>query len=465
MSRSGPGNQGTDALRQWQALQLGKLELELQQNALVALQQSADEARASYSLYEQLFEQVPACCYALDMSGRIVCVNQAGAALLAQPARELQGHPFERYLAPDEQPRWRAFAAILQAGNGRAGMEVHLFDGIPGAAAVRLEARLDAASGLCCLVISPLSATQAAQQTLREGGGDAGQGELIRVDAAAESARRVNDRVAEQVAAQVAAQVSVLVAERTAALEQANALLCRQLAERNDEEQARRAAEDQLHRLIDRQASGVEDARQELARTVHDKVGQNLLALRIDVSMLNERTQHSHARLHQRAGIALHNVDATLRSVRAIINELRPPVLDLGLQAAIDWQLAEFRKHSGLACTLDAPDDYVFELLGGDASVMLFRQLQAALATVQRDGGASAVVVALRLHEGNVTLSITDDGAGGTGSAGEWRRQRQALAMLDIGERLRAHGGAFDVAYGQEGQGCRMSMRLPAGRS
>ncbi|CAN7216543.1 histidine kinase [Pseudoduganella sp. LjRoot289] len=482
MSRAGSEVQhGSDTLRQWQALQLSKLELELQQSALTALQQSADEARASSSLYQQLFEQAPACCYALDMAGRIVCVNQAGAALLAQPAGELHGQPFERYLASDEQPRWRAFAAILQAGNGRAGMESRLFDGIPGAAAVRLEARLDVASGLCCLVVSPPGVTQAELLALRDAGRDAELAELIPADAAGGITRRLQEQVAEQVAAQVAEQVAVQVAEqvagqvaaqlaaqvaeRTAALEQANALLRRQLAERNDESQTTRAAADRLHLLIDRQASAVEDTRQELARTVHDQLGQNLLALRLDVCMLNERSRHSHTRLHQRTDAALQIVDATLRSVRTIINQLRPPVLDLGLQAAIDWQLSQFRKQSGMACTFDAPDDEVFEHIGGNASVMLFRQLQAALAAVQRDGGASAAVVSVRRYDGDVLLTVTDDGAGGSGSAGEWRRQRQALAMLGIAERLRAFGGAFEVEYGRAGQGCRISMRLPAGRS
>ena len=447
MSRNtSEGRSGSDALRQWQTLQLSKIELELQQNALTALQRSADEANASSSLYVQLFEQSPSCCYALDMAGRIVRANQAGAALLAQPASGLQGQPFERYLAPDEQPRWRSFAAILQAGNGRAGMDSQLFDAIPGAAAVRLEARLDTASGLCCLVVShPVEA-----KARRESDRDASRAEQFAAEVADEVERRL------------AAQVAL----RTAALQQANALLCQQLAEREAEGQALRASAEQLRLLVDSQASAAEQTRQELAHTLHDGVGQNLLALRLDVAMLNGRALHSHVRLHQRAGAALDNLDAMLRTVRAVMEQLRPPALDLGLEGALDWQLAEFRQQSGIACTLDLPDDGVFQRLGSGASLMLFRQLQAALATVQRDGGASALVVSLRLQRNSVLLTITDDGAGGgNGSAGVWRRQRQALAMLGIAERLRAFGGTFDVEYGSAGQGCRISMRLPAERN
>jgi PAS domain-containing protein len=121
MSRLSGRRPGTDALRQWQTLQLSKIELELQQQALSRLQQNSDEERAGHALYEMLFQQSPACSYALDEGGRVVCANQAGAALLSRSAGDLKGQCFERYLAPDEQPRWRAFSAALRSGSGRAG--------------------------------------------------------------------------------------------------------------------------------------------------------------------------------------------------------------------------------------------------------------------------------------------------------------------------------------------------------
>jgi signal transduction histidine kinase len=234
-------------------------------------------------------------------------------------------------------------------------------------------------------------------------------------------------------------------ADRTAALERDNA---------------------QLRLLGEHEATMLEAERQDMARAVHDGVAQNLLALRLDAALLNKRSLAHHGPLRERSGAALDNIDATLRSVRAILNRLRPAVLELGLQATLDWQLAEFRKHSGLACTLDVQDEQVFDCLDGVASLMLFRQLQAVLESVQRDGGASAVAVSLRRNGGSgVQLMLTDDGAGdGGGVPVAGRRQRQALAMLGVGERLRAHGGTLDVAYGT-GQGCRVSMRLPGRNS
>ncbi|WP_377704084.1 histidine kinase [Pseudoduganella sp. UC29_71] len=388
MSRGQGGRPDSDALRQWQALQLSKLELELQQQALTALQQSSEQAQAGQALYQQLFELSPACSYALDRAGRVVCANQAGAALLAQSPLALQGQPFERYLAPEEQPRWRALAAALLSGGGAAGMDSQLFAAIPGACAVRLDARLDAATGLCCVVMAPQARDEA-----------------------------------------------VPVA--------------------------------QLRLLAEHEANALETARMELARTMHDQVGQNLLALRMEVALLNQRTQPRQGPLHMRARAALDNVDVTLRSVRAMLNQLRPAVLDLGLQAAMDWLLADFRKRSGLACTLDVPDEQVFDCLDDGAALVLFRQLQAALQSIQGDAGASSVAVSLRRQggSGGVLLMVTDDGAGdGGAAAGSGRRQRQALVMLAIGERLRSYGGKLEVVYGV-GQGCRISMRLPGRRS
>jgi signal transduction histidine kinase len=246
----------------------------------------------------------------------------------------------------------------------------------------------------------------------------------------------------------MASQVAAQVAERTTALTLDNT---------------------QLRLLAEHEANALEAARLDMARAMHDNVGQNLLALRIEAALLDQRTRRHGGPLHQRASAALENVDTTLRSVRAILNQLRPAVLDLGLHAAVDWLLADFRKRSGLVCTLDVPDEQAFDCLESGAALMLFRQLQALLASVQRDGGASAVAVSLRrLGRSGAVLLVTDDGAGDTavdsdaggGVALAGRRQRQALAMLAIGERLRAHGGVLEVDYGAA-QGCRVSMRLP----
>ena len=85
-----------------------------------------------------------------------------------------------------------------------------------------------------------------------------------------------------------------------------------------------------LRELASYQEHIKEEERKRIARDIHDELGQSLLALRIDVSMLQARTSTMHSKLNEKASDALNHLDTAIRSVRSIINDLRPPVLDLG---------------------------------------------------------------------------------------------------------------------------------------
>jgi PAS domain S-box-containing protein len=138
------------------------------------------------------------------------------------------------------------------------------------------------------------------------------------------------------------------------ARQQAESDLLRLSHELDERVEARTAelteSREQLRQLAEHLETVKEEERKRIARDIHDELGQNLLALRIDISMLSARTGERHMRLHRRVEAVLENVDNTIRNVRYIMNELRPAVLDLGLQAALEWQAAEFRKRGSLDC-------------------------------------------------------------------------------------------------------------------
>ena len=103
-----------------------------------------------------------------------------------------------------------------------------------------------------------------------------------------------------------------------------------------------------LRRLTDHAYQIKELERKRIAREIHDDLGQSLLALRIDAELLAGRTQGSHSNLHRRARATLLQIDTTIKSVRQIINDLRPTVLDLGLSAAVEWQMHQFQQRTGI---------------------------------------------------------------------------------------------------------------------
>src|SRR5262249_38157068 len=111
----------------------------------------------------------------------------------------------------------------------------------------------------------------------------------------------------------------------------------------------RRALDEQRRALAGRIEAAREDERTQIARDVHDQLGQAMTALKLDVGWLQRRITGDAlvAKLDDMA----RSIDEVLRSVRRIASDLRPGILDdVGLRAAIEWQAEEFSQRTGIAC-------------------------------------------------------------------------------------------------------------------
>jgi signal transduction histidine kinase len=199
-----------------------------------------------------------------------------------------------------------------------------------------------------------------------------------------------------------------------------------------------------LRRLAAHADNIKERERKRIAREIHDDLGQNLLALRIEADMLSSRTNARHPHLHSRALATVAQIDATIRSVRQIINDLRPNVLDLGLTAAVEWQISEFRRRAGIVCDFvrEQPDIRVDD----HCATALFRILQESLSNVVRHAHASFVRVTLRLEAGTLKMIIADK----LGSFG----------LIGIEERIHILGGTFSL-NSSPGNGTTITVTVP----
>lgn len=198
-----------------------------------------------------------------------------------------------------------------------------------------------------------------------------------------------------------------------------------------------------------------ETERKRIAREIHDDLGQNLLALRIEVDMLASRTGSVHPRLNARTRAMLSQIDATIKSVRQIINDLRPNVLDLGLPAAVEWQLAEFRRLTGIACELlDCPRDID---LSDERATAFFRILQESLSNITRHARASRVSVELKVVAGHLWMTISDNGVGFDDRA---RHKARSFGLVGIEERITMLGGKFSIV-GMRGTGTTVYVSAP----
>jgi signal transduction histidine kinase/CHASE1-domain containing sensor protein len=183
-----------------------------------------------------------------------------------------------------------------------------------------------------------------------------------------------------------------------------------------------------------------EGERKRIAREIHDDLGQNLLALRIEADMLTSRTGERHPRLHARARSTLSQIDATIKSVRQIINDLRPNVLDLGLSAAVEWQVSEFRRRSGIACAL--ADDHQELKLSDSCSTAFFRILQESLSNISRHAQATGVRIELKLHNGSLSMTVSDNGIGLQPGG---RNKVGSFGLVGIEERIHILGGSCSI--------------------
>jgi signal transduction histidine kinase len=214
-----------------------------------------------------------------------------------------------------------------------------------------------------------------------------------------------------------------------------------------------------LRRLAAHTENIKEGERKRIAREIHDDLGQNLLALRIEADLLASRTSARHPQLHARAKRTLQQIDITIKSVRQIINDLRPNVLDLGLGAAVDWQVAQFRQRSGIAC--DVMEDLDDMAIDDGCATALFRILQESLTNISRHAQATRVRVELRLLNARITMTISDNGVGMDASN---RHKPGSFGLVGIEERVKILGGAFTVTS-RPGAGTTIEVSVSAALS
>ena len=239
------------------------------------------------------------------------------------------------------------------------------------------------------------------------------------------------------------------------ALINANALLQSEVADRRRIERQLLESQTLLRELAAHQDEIKEDERKRIAREIHDDLGQNLLALRLDVSMLLARSGTAHPRLSEKVSGSLRHIDAIMTTVRAIINNLRPGVLDFGLHAAIEWQVKEFERRSGIVCQVrfDREECEVDDQRG----TALFRILQESLTNINRHAQATLVNIVLRRDDKRLSLSIADNGIGIRPGC---RRKVNSFGLVGIAERISRLGGEMTIDSAL-GRGTILRMTIP----
>jgi signal transduction histidine kinase len=228
---------------------------------------------------------------------------------------------------------------------------------------------------------------------------------------------------------------------------------CFDITEQKAAEERLRAAAETLSRLSRRLVEAEEAERRRIARELHDRVGQNLSALNINLDIVLGRLQDPALRRRLDDSLAL--VDATLQSIENVMAELRPALLDeYGLSAALAWYAEEYVQRTGIPVTVDAFDGA--KRLASDTAVALFRIAQEALTNAAKHSSAKRIAVRLESGDGEVALSVSDDGCGFDAA----QAPRGRWGMTTMRERAQAAGGRLAV-QSSPGKGTTVRAAVP----
>jgi signal transduction histidine kinase len=196
-----------------------------------------------------------------------------------------------------------------------------------------------------------------------------------------------------------------------------------------------------------------EQERTRIAREIHDDLGGNLTAIKMALAMLAARLPAGEA-LQDKAAYLDDLVDRTIDAVHRISLDLRPPMLDLGLVPALEWQAREFEKQAGIACVFRAPGKDIE--LDPDHATALFRIVQEALTNIAKHAGATRVSVALRVERRQLVLAIRDNGRGIQPAD---RLKPQSFGLRGMSERASALGGTLALSAAPGG-GTMVTIRI-----
>ena len=219
-----------------------------------------------------------------------------------------------------------------------------------------------------------------------------------------------------------------------------------------------RRSREELRLLTRRLDQAAESERKRISRELHDQMGSELTALKIDLKALQDTIPSGQHEAAERLASALALVDSLYRGLRSLASELRPGILDdLGLIAAIQWLAAEFRKRSGSRC--ECKVDISDRDLPPDESrdTALFRICQESLTNVLKHAAATEVRISVAITSSNVRLIVEDNGRGMREPEDGSARQ---LGLVGIEERAIAIGGTASIES-KEGGGTRIRVDVP----
>ena len=213
------------------------------------------------------------------------------------------------------------------------------------------------------------------------------------------------------------------------------------------------ASEQRLADLTEHLQSSIEQERAAIAREIHDDIGGALTAIRFDLAWIARHATQPGVVEHTQAATAM--LQHALGASQRIMMNLRPPILDQGLVAAVQWLADDFERRTGVAVQLRCSAAHI--ALRDEVQLVAYRTAQEALTNVAKYAAARTVRIELSDSEDVLTVEVADDGCGMDAQA---QTKPKAFGIKGLYERARIVHGWLDVSS-RPGHGTSVILSIP----
>lgn len=217
-----------------------------------------------------------------------------------------------------------------------------------------------------------------------------------------------------------------------------------------------KAYNEQLRLLTTHLQNIREEERTRIGREIHDELGQQLTAIKMDVAWIQKNTADKKEAISGKLKNIIGLLDGSNQSVRKILSELRPGTLDNnGLPEAMEWHAKQFTASTNIPVVIknSEPDLKLHE----DIATCIFRIFQESLTNIMRYAQAKKVLISLNIIDKKITMTIEDDGIGFDIGVVQ---SRKTFGILGMRERVRSLDGQFEL-NSAPGKGTKISISLP----
>ena len=184
-----------------------------------------------------------------------------------------------------------------------------------------------------------------------------------------------------------------------------------------------------------------EEERRRIGREIHDDLGQQLTAIKMDVAWIDKKIADETVPVKTKLKNIISLLDGSNQSVRRILNELKPSILDeYGLLDALEWHSKQFTDNTGIAVTIDTAESEI--RLEEELATCIFRICQEALTNVARHAEAKKVLISLELDDDMIYVQIVDDGKGFDLATAQ---NKGSFGLLGMHERARSLNGTLKI--------------------